>query len=245
MPNLYRKKWWLQPHAVLWVQTWFLLDVSRRLEDSRIWVLPLLALRRESECGQRIFARSCQGSAKEIPPLLRAGWFLIFYYYQLLTFLTDLCFFFFSVGKPRQELAPWRANAATDSRTHSVQSYDGYWRNLDRLAVSVGCCCFTRSLPLHSPVHVPLRLLHGSWISQRIGTFIYLKNVLDKSNRKSFNLVSNSSSTSKLSWRLRLRIFLGKWSVPKQRTVATSASRWTFARNVELLCYKIFWNHNN
>lgn len=73
VPNLYREERRLQPHAVLRLQARLLLDVPRRLEDARLRVLPLLALRGEPQRGQRVVARPRQGGPQEVPALLRAG----------------------------------------------------------------------------------------------------------------------------------------------------------------------------
>jgi len=65
------------------------------------------------------------------------------------------------VGKSLQEYEVGGPDVGQDSKPNQRES-DGLLRHLDRLAVPVGRRSLARKVQIHAPVHIPIRLLHGT-----------------------------------------------------------------------------------
>lgn len=171
------------------------------------------------------------------------------------------------MGKSQQVAQARGAN----TREHKVQdheeSYEREW-HVDRLATPVLGGIAAGSLPIHSSIHISVRVLHGSRSPQRTGKYLEASIIIDKhfsisrlNSLVTYNLqvectlhrflccnnfkisslfLVRSSSISRLNLRPRSRISLGKSNGPRRPIVAISRIRWTLPRSAESHCSRIF-----
>ena len=131
----------------------------------------------------------------------------------------------FAVGESLKKFETRGCDIGKNQKPHHRES-DGRVGHLDRLAIPVWLRQTPGKVQIHPSVHISIRLLHGdgqkaagmgnqSWASKL---------------RMCITYIFFSLSISKLSWKLRLRIWVGRLNTLKQQTEVTWRTKWTSQR---------------
>ena len=183
MQYLYWEERRVQSHAVLQLQTRFLLDVSRQLEDSRVRVLWMLQVRIIKGSGKQFLTLSNVFRYKENPNIAnesvhaqaREALKKYLHYFERVRKLNwNLNWQYssndinISVGESLKKFKTRGCDFGKNQKPHHRKG-DGRIGDLDRLAISVWLCQAPGQVSVHPAVHISIRLLHGDISQETVG----------------------------------------------------------------------------
>ena len=182
MQYLYWEERWVQSHAVLQLQTRFLLDVPRQLEDSRVRVLWMLKVRIIKALGETMFTLSNVFRYKENPNIAnesvhaqaREALKKYLHYFERVSEKINLNWqyssndFNISVGESLKKFETRGCDFGKNQKPHHGEGDGRIW-DLDRLAISVWLRQAAGQVPIYPAVHISIRLLHGNISQETVG----------------------------------------------------------------------------